>query len=251
MTTPIIANWKKLSSFESPLVDPTLYHQLIGSLMYLVNARSDICFAVKTLSEFMVKPQRVHQVVAKHVLRYLCGIVEYGLDYKREDGIYLSSYTNSDWERCVANKKITLRCFFSLGLATMLWFSRKHNFVALSSAKAEYMVASHVRCGSIQLCKLLIVIFGQEMRTTMIYCDNQSCIKIMENLVFHNRSKHREIRYHLIRDCVQRGVVELWYIYTKEKVVDLLMKSLGREKFNHFRDKFGVVKNTFLGKRDR
>jgi hypothetical protein len=60
MTTPMITNWKKLHAFESQLVDSTLYRQLIGSLMYLVNTRQDICFAVNTLSHFMVEPRRVH-----------------------------------------------------------------------------------------------------------------------------------------------------------------------------------------------
>jgi hypothetical protein len=71
MTTPMIANWKKLHASESQLVDSTLYRQLIGSLMYLVNTKPNICFAVNTLSQFMVEPRRVHWVVAKHVLRYL------------------------------------------------------------------------------------------------------------------------------------------------------------------------------------
>jgi hypothetical protein len=60
MTTPMITNWKKLHVSESQLVDSTLYRQLIGSLMYLVNTRPDICFAVNTLSQFMVEPRRVH-----------------------------------------------------------------------------------------------------------------------------------------------------------------------------------------------
>jgi hypothetical protein len=83
MTTPMITNWKKLHASESQLVDSTLYRQLIGSLMYLVNTRPDICFVVNTLSQFMVEPRRVHWVAAKHVLRYLCGTVDYGLDYQR------------------------------------------------------------------------------------------------------------------------------------------------------------------------
>ena len=81
MTTPMITNRKKLHASESQLVDPTLYRRLIGSLMYLVNTRPDICFAVNTLSELMVEPRRVHWVATKHVLRYLCGMVDYGLDY--------------------------------------------------------------------------------------------------------------------------------------------------------------------------
>jgi hypothetical protein len=60
MTTPMITNLKKLHSYESQLVDSTLYRQLIGSLMYLVNTRPDICFVVNTLSQFMVDPRRLH-----------------------------------------------------------------------------------------------------------------------------------------------------------------------------------------------
>jgi len=68
MSTPMITNWKKLHASDSELVDPTLYWQLIGSLMYLVNTRPDICFAVNTMSQFMCEPRKVHWVAAKHIL---------------------------------------------------------------------------------------------------------------------------------------------------------------------------------------
>ena len=58
MSTPMITNWKKLHASETELVDPTLYRQLIGSLMYPVNTRPDICFAVNSFSQFMVEPRR-------------------------------------------------------------------------------------------------------------------------------------------------------------------------------------------------
>jgi hypothetical protein len=63
MTIPMITNWKKLHASKSQLVDSILYHQLIGSLMYLVNTGPNICFSINTLSQFMVKPRRVHWVV--------------------------------------------------------------------------------------------------------------------------------------------------------------------------------------------
>jgi hypothetical protein len=69
MATPMVTSLKLLSDSSSNLVDPTMYIQLIGSLMYLVNSRLDICFAVNTLSQYMVEPRHVHLVVAKHVLR--------------------------------------------------------------------------------------------------------------------------------------------------------------------------------------
>jgi hypothetical protein len=97
---------------------------------------------------------------------------------------------------------------------------------------------------------MLVGLFGVQLRPTVIYCDNQSCIKLSENPVFHDRSKHIEIRYHFIRDYVQRGAVELQYISTEEQVVDILTKALNMGKFVFFRDKLGVVSNTFLGMRE-
>ena len=94
------------------------------------------------------------------------------------------------------------------------WFSRKQKSVALSSAEAEYMAASQASCEALWLRKLLVDLFDQELRPTLIYCDNQSCIQLFENPVFHDRSKHIEIRYHFIRDYVQRGTVTLQYIST-------------------------------------
>ena len=89
-------NFRKLVAFELELVDPTSYHQLIGSLMYLVNTRLDISFVVNTLSQYMVEPHRVQCSAAKHVLRYIAGTVDYGLDYVKEDGVGLVGYSNSD-----------------------------------------------------------------------------------------------------------------------------------------------------------
>jgi hypothetical protein len=178
MTTPMITNWKKLHASESQLVDSTLYRQLIGSLMYLVNTRPEICLVVNTLSQFMVEPRRVHWVAAKHVLGYLCGTVDYGLDYQRGDGVRLVGYTDSDWARCVSDRKSTSRYYFGLESAIVSWFSRKQKSVALSSAEAKYMAASQASCEALWLRKMLVGLFGVQLSPTVIYCDNQSCIKL-------------------------------------------------------------------------
>ena len=88
--------------------------------------------------------------------------------------------------------------------------------MALSSVEVEYMVASLASCEAIWLRKMLTGIFGQELDSTIIYCDNQSCMKLSENSMFHDLSKHIEIMYHFIRDNVQRGVVKLQSISTDE-----------------------------------
>jgi hypothetical protein len=115
MSTPMITNWKKISALDSQLVDATVYRQLIGSLMYLVNTKPDICFIVNTLNQYMVEPRIFRMVGEKHILRYVVGTVDYGLDYVRGDGVSFIGYTDSDWAGCAANRKSTSWCYFSLG----------------------------------------------------------------------------------------------------------------------------------------
>ena len=79
------------------------------------------------------------------------------------------------------------------------------------------------------------------MDATCIHCDNQSCVKLSENLVFHNKSKHIEIKYHYIRDMVWRGEVKLQYVAMDEQIADVLMKPLSRVKFEYFRENLGVL----------
>jgi hypothetical protein len=96
MTTPMTIHLKLLSDKSSDLVDPTIYRQLIGFLMYMVNTRPDICFAVNTLSQHMVEPRQVHWMATKHMLRYLRGTVGYGLRYVSSRDVKLQGYTDSD-----------------------------------------------------------------------------------------------------------------------------------------------------------
>ena len=74
-------NLKLLCDASTESVDATIYRQMIGSLMYLTNTRPDICFVVNNLSQFLTDPRQVHLAVAKHILRYLKGTVDYALKY--------------------------------------------------------------------------------------------------------------------------------------------------------------------------
>ena len=78
----------------------------------------------------------------------------------------------------------------------------------------------------------------------------KSCIKLFENPVFHDKSKHIDIKYQYIRDMVEKGVVTLQYVVTDEQVVDVLTKPLSRMKFEYFRDRLGVVQKDVPHKRE-
>ena len=125
MSTPMMMNLKLLGDTTSETVDATLYRQMIGSLMYLMNTRLDICFAVNTLSQYMVEPRHVHLIAAKHVLRYLKGTIDYGLRYVANCEFGLVGYTDSNWVGSVTDRKSTSRCCSNLGSTVIVWRSRK------------------------------------------------------------------------------------------------------------------------------
>eukprot|EP00253_Pinus_taeda_P028936 PITA_28936 len=186
VTTPMVLDFKKLSgSAAGPASrNATEYRQLVGALMFLVNSRPNICFAVNTLSQHMVEPHHIHWIGAKNLLRYLRGTIKYGLRYTVGD-VRLTRYTDADWASSVVNRKSTYGCCFSLGSTSISWMSRKQKLVALSTTKVEYIATSMAS----------------------------------ENPVFHDRSKNINIRYHYIQDMVQQGAIRLQHIGTDEQEV--------------------------------
>ena len=97
MDTPLLGNWRKEDATSGEVVDVTVYRQLVVSLMYLVNMRPDICYAVNQLSQAMVNPTKIFWKVGKHALRYLRGTSEYGLWYRQMDEVKLHGFTYADW----------------------------------------------------------------------------------------------------------------------------------------------------------
>lgn len=113
--------------------------------------------------------------------------------------------------------------------------------MALSSTEAEYIIARLASCEAIWLHKMRTGLLGLELDPIVIRCDDQSCIKLLKNPVFHDRSKHIQVRYHFVRYMVARGLVKPKYISTYDQVADILTKPLFQGKFLFYRDKLGVV----------
>jgi hypothetical protein len=121
------------------------------------------------------------------------------------------------------------------------WFSTKQTSVVLSTTAEEYMATCLACTEAVWLQKLLSGLFDIELDATSICCDNQSFINLLVNLVFHDKSKHIGIKYHFIRDVVEKGAVKLHYVASNEQVADVLTKPLSKVKFEYFRDKLGLV----------
>jgi hypothetical protein len=233
MSTPMITNLRKLHDYDtcSDLVDPTMYRQLIGSLMYMIHTKLDICYAMIAMSQFMAKPRQRYWIEAKHILRYLRGTITCGMRYTSNGGLFLHGYADVDWAGSPVDRKSTFGYCFSLGSAMISWSSRKQGSIAQSTIKVEYIAASDVGKEAVWLKRLVYGLFGDKLETTMVHCDNQSCIKLTENPVFHDRSKHIDMMYHYIQDLVQRKVVKLRYIATSKQIANIPTKPLPLRQF--------------------
>ena len=162
----------------------------------------------------------------------------------------LQGFTDVDWARSPSDQKRTSGGIFNLGSAEVSWYNKKQRSVVVSSVEAEYMAASQVVCRAIWMRKILVGLFGQRMDPTMIYCDNLSCINLFENIVFHDRSKHIDIWYHHLQDCVVKRIMLLMYVSTEEQDANILTKALSKCKFEFHRDRIGVTENPFLVERE-
>jgi hypothetical protein len=143
-------------------------------------------------------------VATKHILRYLRGTITYGLRYTSSGGLFLHGYADVDWAGSPVDRKSTSRYCFSLGSTMISWSRWKQGSIAQSTIEAEYFATSDASKEAVWLRKLVSRLFGDKLETMVVHCDNQSCIKLTENLVFHDMSKHIDKRYHYIRDLVQR-----------------------------------------------
>ena len=130
------------------------------------------------------------------------------------------------------------------------WSNRELGSEGQSTAKAEYIVASAAGKEAVWLRKLLSDLFSSELEPTVIHCDNQSCIKLTENPVFHDKSKHIEMRYYHVWYMVQKNVLSIQYVTTKKQTTYIFTKPLSLTKFVYFCDKLGVAENASLAERE-
>jgi hypothetical protein len=103
--------------------------------------------------------------------------------------------------------------------------------VALSSCEAEYIAAIAVATQAVWLARLLGELMGRKAECVELMMDSKSALALSKNPVFHERSKHIELRYHFIHDCIEKGFINADYINTKDQLADVLTKALGRVKF--------------------
>lgn len=131
---------------------------------------------------------------------------------------------------------------FYLNESLITWSSQKQKCVALSSCEAEFMAATAAACQAVWLIKLLTQITDYSIGPVTLFIDNKSAIDLAKNPIFHGRSKHIDIRYHFIWECVENGEIIVQHVSSEGQRADSLTKALTAVKFETMRALLGVRK---------
>jgi hypothetical protein len=234
-------NCLKLMKNSGEVIDATRYQSMIGSLRYLVNTRPDLAYAVGVLSRFMEAPGKQHWAAMKQVLRYVQGTQGFGCTYREgSKNAALTGFSDSDHAGDLDDRKSTTGLVFFFGSSVVTWASQKQRIVAMSSCEAEYIAAATAASQAVWLSRLLSEMIGGEAQKVKLRIDNQSAIELSKNPVHHERTKHIDLRYHFIRECVEEGKVDVEQVRTSNQLADILTKPLGRALFTELRDKLGI-----------
>ncbi|XP_062191255.1 secreted RxLR effector protein 161-like [Phragmites australis] len=211
---PMEPQLKLSKESTSAPMDATVYISLVGSLRYLINTRPDLAFSVGYVSRFMEEPHEDHLAAVKHILRYIAGTCGWGLFYARKKGVQLilEGYSDSDLAGHVDSQKSTTGLIFFLGGSPISWQSTKQNVVALSSCEAEYIAAATAACQAVWLACLLAKIMDSVVSKPVLRVDNKFTISLIKNPMHHDRSKHIDTCFHLIREYANTGQVEVKFI---------------------------------------
>ncbi|KAJ1257988.1 hypothetical protein BS78_10G038800 [Paspalum vaginatum] len=242
-TTPMEVRLQLLKNGTSPVVDATLYRSLIGSLRYLLHTRPDLIFVVGYLSRFMEEPRLEHMAAMKQLLRYVKGTSYHGLFYTNDGGkLNLLGYSDSGMAGDVDGRKSTTGVIFFLGGNPVTWLSQKQRVVALSSCEVEFIAGAAAACQAVLLRRLLEDVTGARVPAPVLKMDNQSAIALSKDPMLHDRSKHIDTRFHFIRECAEKGDINIEFAGTQDQLADILTKPLGRKVFQELRGRIGVVK---------
>nr|GEW54367.1 hypothetical protein [Tanacetum cinerariifolium] len=199
--TPMATKPKLDADLSGNPVDQTDYRSKIGSLVYLTSSRPDIVQAGSSFG--------------------------------------LTAFSDADHAGCIDSRKSTFGGIQFLGDKLVSWMSKKQNCTAMSSAEAEYVVLS-ASCAQVMWMRTQLQDYGFNYNKIPLYCDSQSAIAISCNRVQHSRTKHIHTRYHFIKEQVENGINELYFVRTEYQLADMFTKALPEDRFKYLGRRIGM-----------
>ncbi|GJT83846.1 retrotransposon protein, putative, ty1-copia subclass [Tanacetum coccineum] len=237
--TPMVEKSKLDEDKEGKAIDPSHYHGMIGTLLYLTASRPDLQFAICMCARYQARPIEKHLNAVKRIFRYLKGTAHWGLWYLKDSSIALTAFADADHAGFQDTRRSTSGSMQLLGDRLVSWSSKRQKSAAISSTEAEYIALSGC-CAQILWMRSQLTDYGFGFNKIPMYCDNKSAIALCCNNVQHSRSKHIDIRFHFIKEHVENGVIELYFVNTEYQLADIFTKALGRNRIEFLINKLGM-----------
>ncbi|GJT20709.1 hypothetical protein Tco_0890646 [Tanacetum coccineum] len=213
---------------------------MVRSLMYLTASKPDILHATCYYACYQARPTKKLLKEVKRVFRYLKNTIHMGLWYPKDTGFNLKAFSDSDHAGCLDTRKSTSSGIQFLGGDKLVgWSSKKQECTSLSSAKAEYVSLSAC-CAQILWMRTQLTYYVFHFDKIPMYCDSNSAIAIPCNPVQHSPTKNIDVRYHFIKEQVENGIVELYFVDTDYQLADVFMKALSQDRFEYLVIRLGM-----------
>jgi hypothetical protein len=252
--TPLDKDSVSLSVSDCPVTDvdkedmsTVPYREAVGSIMHvMVCTRPDLACAIGVLSRFLHNPGRAHWTGVQRLFRYLKRTRTFALCFRKSHAptrvtSNLHGFCDSDW---VGDRDLFLSTtgwVFVMNGAAISWQSKRGKTPAQSSCDAEYVAEG---LAAQEICHLRNILGELHMEPSdpiPLYSDSQSAIHLTKNPVFHERSKHIGLKFHLSRHLQRDGRMSLIYVPTDEQVADVLTKALHGPKVAWGRQQMGLI----------
>nr|GEX51190.1 hypothetical protein [Tanacetum cinerariifolium] len=293
--TPMVDKSKLDEDKEGKAVDPSNYHGMIGTLLYLTANRPDLQFAICMCARYQARPTERHLHTVKGIFRYLRGTVNQGLWYPKDSSIDLTLFADVDHAGCQDTRRSTsvdtasaqrnsgafakisivqaasIRVRFCLSTTPFCCGDREQALVSkqtgedanISFSEMEYRFVSKYAPESLknygfESCDPVDTLLVEKSKLDgdkegkaidpshyrgSAYRKALTCGKKELSIPTRNRqsrSKHIDIRYHFIKEHVENGVIELYFVNTKYQLADIFTKALSRERIEFLINKLGM-----------
>lgn len=233
--------------------DRQRYQEVVGTLLYAaISTRPDIAHAVHQLTRHMQEPCEKHMAAAMRVLRYLSGTRQWCLQFGGRRGgvvksatggdlqgtpltVEISAFADADYAGAKSDRRSVTGWVAKLNGDPISWAAKKQSVVSQSSCEAE-LYAEAAAVNEVLWVRGLMKELGLMVRDgSIVHGDNESTLTISRNGIKSERTKHVDVKYHFVTDCISRGIVDVKWVPTEEQQADIFTKALDRAKFEKHR----------------
>ncbi|GJY88506.1 hypothetical protein Tco_0503134 [Tanacetum coccineum] len=221
-------------------VDQTKYRSMVGALMYLKASIPGIVHATCYYARYQARPTEKHLREVKRIFRYLKNIINMGLWYSKDTSFKLTTFSDSDHAGCLDSRKSTSGGIQFLGGDKLVsWSLNNQDCTSMSLAEAEYASLSAC-CAQVIWLRTQLTYYSFHFDKIPMYCDSKAAIAILCNPVQHSRTNHIDVRYHFIKEHVEKGIVELFFVGTEYQLAGLFTKALPEDRFKYLVRRLGM-----------